>query len=57
MPIIRLNKSKRLLVDNYYNENATSFFNDTVNVDMRSLYNKFLPLVKEGGSILDAGLW
>ena len=40
---------------NYYNENATSFFNDTVNVDMSSLYSKFTPLVKAHGSILDAG--
>lgn len=42
-------------MNNYYNVNATSFFNDTVNVDMTSLYNKFIPLIEAQGSILDAG--
>ena len=39
----------------YYNENAESFYDSTVNVEMQSLYQEFLPLVKPAGHILDAG--
>jgi len=39
----------------YYNQNAKEFFDGTINVNMASLYGEFLPLVKKGGLILDAG--
>jgi len=39
----------------YYEQNAQDFFEGTVDVDMSELYECFLPLVPEGGSILDAG--
>lgn len=40
---------------NYYNQNASSFFSGTVNVDMSVLHNRFLSGVSAGGSVLDAG--
>ena len=40
---------------NFYDENADSFFNDTVKADMSYIYQKFLPLLKNGEHILDAG--
>ncbi|MFT5725902.1 MAG: SAM-dependent methyltransferase [Desulforhopalus sp.] len=39
----------------YYSENATKFAEGTVGVDMREFYDEFLPLLPEGGTILDAG--
>ncbi|WP_404364867.1 class I SAM-dependent methyltransferase [Marinobacter sp.] len=39
----------------YYTENAKAYFDSTVSVDMTPLYEAFLPLVPDGGSILDAG--
>lgn len=39
----------------YYNENAEIFFQDTARADMRHLYRRFLPLIPEGGRILDLG--
>lgn len=39
----------------FYNQNANSFFESTVNVDMSSFHSRFLSLVKPGGRILDAG--
>lgn len=39
----------------YYEQHAQAFFDSTVAVDMTLLYERFLPLVPEGGSILDAG--
>ncbi len=33
--------------NNFYNENATSFFNDTVNADLTPIYQQFLTLVKK----------
>lgn len=39
----------------YYHQNADAFFDDTVEVDMSPLYRRFLPLVREGAAILDAG--
>ncbi|GEA50053.1 SAM-dependent methyltransferase [Vibrio inusitatus NBRC 102082] len=39
----------------YYNQNAKQFFDSTVDVEMKSLYEKFLPLIPTGGRILDAG--
>ena len=39
----------------YYNDNASEFFADTVNVDMGELHSRFLAHVPAGGIILDAG--
>lgn len=39
----------------YYNSHAKAFFDSTVDVDMQPLYQLFLPYVKVGGHILDAG--
>lgn len=39
----------------YYNQNATRFFTNTVDVDMAPLYNQFLPLLPEKARVLDAG--
>jgi 2-polyprenyl-3-methyl-5-hydroxy-6-metoxy-1,4-benzoquinol methylase len=40
---------------NYYNQNAQSFSDSTLNVDMSALYAEFLPLIPNHGHILDAG--
>ena len=40
---------------NYYDENAELFFDATIDVDMAPLYDRFLPRVRAGGCILDAG--
>lgn len=40
---------------NYYDLNGQKFFDDTVNADMSSHHKKFLDLMPENGSILDAG--
>ena len=39
----------------FYNQNAESFFNDTIQVDMSELYRPFVLRVTPGGRILDAG--
>ena len=39
----------------YYQQNAGTFFADTVEVDMTPLYRRFLPLLPERAEILDAG--
>ncbi len=39
----------------YYNNNADAFVESTFQVNMEALYQEFLPLVLEGGHILDAG--
>ena len=39
----------------YYNENAETFFNNTVNADMSFWRDKFESYVVDGGRILDAG--
>jgi 2-polyprenyl-3-methyl-5-hydroxy-6-metoxy-1,4-benzoquinol methylase len=39
----------------YYSKHAQAFFDSTVDVDMHSLYEAFLPLVTAEGTILDAG--
>ena len=39
----------------YYNSNAKSYFDTTVNADMRCAYNIFLKHVIDGGLILDFG--
>ena len=40
---------------NYYNQNAADFASATDQIDMTALYAEFLPWVKTGGHILDAG--
>lgn len=39
----------------FYDLNAESFFNTTVDVDTQSMYQNFLPHIQEHGHILDAG--
>ncbi|WP_205126639.1 class I SAM-dependent methyltransferase [Nitrincola tibetensis] len=39
----------------FYNQNAESFFNDTIQVDMSELYRPFIQRVIPNGRILDAG--
>jgi 2-polyprenyl-3-methyl-5-hydroxy-6-metoxy-1,4-benzoquinol methylase len=39
----------------YYNNNAQTFSDSTLNVDMSALYAEFLPHVKQHGHVLDAG--
>jgi 2-polyprenyl-3-methyl-5-hydroxy-6-metoxy-1,4-benzoquinol methylase len=39
----------------YYRQNAEAFFADTFPVEMEPLYNRFLPRVRKGGHLLDAG--
>jgi 2-polyprenyl-3-methyl-5-hydroxy-6-metoxy-1,4-benzoquinol methylase len=40
---------------NFYDQTAAAFDESTRSVDMLHLYAEFLPLVKKGGAILDAG--
>ena len=39
----------------YYNQNAESFFSDTIDVDMTALYEPFLKFLPDKAHILDAG--
>jgi SAM-dependent methyltransferase len=39
----------------FYERNADAFYGDTVATDMTPIYERFLPLLKPGGRILDAG--
>lgn len=39
----------------YYNKNAQSFYDRTINADLSESYSKFLQLLPEQSSILDAG--
>lgn len=43
------------MTTDYYEQNAQDFYEGTVSVDMSELYDRFLLLVADGGSILDAG--
>lgn len=43
------------MTTDYYEANAQSFFDATLCVDMAPLYERFLPLIPPGASILDAG--
>lgn len=43
------------ITNQYYNENAQSFFDTTVNVDIKKIYDRFLPKISPHGKILDAG--
>jgi 2-polyprenyl-3-methyl-5-hydroxy-6-metoxy-1,4-benzoquinol methylase len=40
---------------NYYNNNAESYYDQTVNIDFEDLYEKFLKYIPDGGSIMDVG--
>lgn len=40
---------------NYYDDNAQEFYNGTINVEMMSLYEQFIPYLDKGAHILDAG--
>lgn len=40
---------------NYYEDNAEEFYKRTVHIDMQHAYDKFEPLVKAKGDILDLG--
>ncbi len=37
------------ITNQYYNENAQSFFDTTVNVDVQKLYDRFLPRINHQG--------
>ncbi|ART79766.1 class I SAM-dependent methyltransferase [Oceanisphaera avium] len=39
----------------YYQQQANSFYQSTVGVDMAPLYDRFLPHLPDGGHIIDAG--
>jgi len=39
----------------YYDQNAKRFISDTTHVDMSGHYERFLPWIPKGGSIIDAG--
>lgn len=39
----------------YYDKHAGEFFDNTVNLEMQEIQNRFLELLPEGGSILDLG--
>lgn len=39
----------------FYEQNAQTFFNDTVNVDMTDIYTRFTTNLAKGAKILDAG--
>lgn len=39
----------------FYNRNAEAFYDDTAETDMTAIYERFLPLLRPGALILDAG--
>ncbi|MBU2871113.1 class I SAM-dependent methyltransferase [Colwellia sp. E2M01] len=43
------------MTTDFYNENASGFFDDTINADLSDIYQNFLPLLKSNAHILDAG--
>lgn len=53
-----VNKRARICMSQsvaYYNEHAQQFMDETLNVDMSTLYDSFLPHLPENAHILDAG--
>ncbi|WP_456294872.1 class I SAM-dependent methyltransferase [Vibrio sp. AK197] len=40
---------------NYYDDNAQELYDGTINVEMTSLYEQFIPYLNKGACILDAG--
>jgi len=47
--------SENLSSAEYYDKNALVYYNQTVNLDLSTLYKPFLELIPESGKILDAG--
>ena len=43
------------MTNTFYEQNAAEFFNATLHIDASPLHEQFLPLLPNGGSILDAG--
>ena len=41
--------------ENYYNNNARAFFDETVNINLEELHDKFLSYLDKNAHILDAG--
>ena len=39
----------------FYVKNAVNYINDTMNVDMRKLYNVFVKYLNQGDTVLDFG--
>ena len=39
----------------YYNQNAVTYYNNTLNIGMSEIYHSFLQHLPRGGLILDAG--
>ena len=50
-----MNKPKHSDSIAFYNQNAESFFNNTVAVNLTDIYQQFLPLLPAQSNILDAG--
>lgn len=48
-------ESKKQNTIDYYNQNSSDFVANTLNVDMTSIYDKFLPLLPKEAKILDMG--
>ncbi len=44
-----------MATQNYYNNNADIFFNNTIDVDAESLYQEFMPYLPTSAKIIDAG--
>lgn len=43
------------MTQDYYQQQAESFFNNTIDVDMSPLYQEFLSSIPAGGHVIDAG--
>src|SRR5689334_20457518 len=43
------------ITENYYQQNAGAFIQETVAIDMSAVYDKFIPLLPAGSRVLDAG--
>lgn len=43
------------MTQDYYQQQAESFFNNTIDVDMSPLYQQFLSSIPAGGHVVDAG--
>jgi SAM-dependent methyltransferase len=43
------------LTKDYYNKNSDNFIQQTLEIDMSAIYEKFVPLLPAGGKVLDAG--
>lgn len=43
------------MIQQYYNKHAKEFINNTLNVDLKPIYERFEPYLKKGQKILDVG--